>query len=91
MIEDWRREIDMIDAEIVRLINQRAVLCRKIGIFKLKKQLPVVDLQREKQILENALSKNAGFISNDALERIFKVLIRESRNIQIEAQSLEKL
>lgn len=86
-IEDWRQEIDRIDTEIVRLINRRAIFCRKIGIFKSKMKLPIVDLQRESEILKKAVSKNSGFISDEGLERIFKVLIRESRNIQVEAQS----
>jgi chorismate mutase len=33
-LEDWRKEIDSIDAEIVRLVSQRAKIAQKIGVLK---------------------------------------------------------
>ncbi len=89
-IEDWRKMIDEIDSGIVKLINERAVLCRKIGAYKRSLGLPVIDLKREQEILRNALSQSQGFISDEGLERIFRVVIKESRKIQIEAQALDE-
>lgn len=89
-IEDWRKMIDEIDAEIVKLINERAILCRKIGAYKRSLGLPVIDLKREQEILRNVLSQNKGFISDEGLERIFRAVIRESREIQIEAQAVDE-
>ncbi|RMG01126.1 MAG: chorismate mutase [Acidobacteria bacterium] len=85
-IEDWRRMIDEVDRQIVELINKRAMLCRKIGHVKHELGLPVIDLSREREIINNALANNSKFISDEGLERIFRVLIKESRNIQVEAQ-----
>jgi|GEM_PF-1272139 len=86
-LDDWRIEIDRIDAEIVRLLNQRARLCRKIGKWKRKIGLPIVDLEREEMILRNALIKSEGAVSDLGLTRIFCEIIRESRNLQVEAQA----
>jgi chorismate mutase/prephenate dehydratase len=86
-LDDWRMEIDKIDAEIVRLLNQRAKLCRKIGNWKREIGLPIVDLERERMILRNALLNNEGAVSDLGITRIFREIIRESRSLQVEAQT----
>lgn len=86
-LEDWREEIDSIDAEIVRLINQRAKIARKIGILKATAGLPVIDAGREEAILRNVTAKNQDGLAGEAIVRIFRGIIRESRQVQIETQS----
>lgn len=85
-LEDWRDEIDSIDAEIVRLVNQRAKIAQKIGVLKASAGLPIVDLSREDAILRKTTARNQGILTNDAIVRIFRGIIRESRQIQVEAQ-----
>lgn len=86
-LDEWRNEIDAIDAEIVNLINQRARVAQKIGILKAKAGLPIVDLEREEAILRNACARSKGILGNDSIARIFKRIIQESRQIQVEAIS----
>ena len=45
-IEDWRAEIDAIDNELLRLINQRARLAMKVGSLKKSAGLPLSDPDR---------------------------------------------
>ncbi|HVE58723.1 MAG TPA: chorismate mutase [Pyrinomonadaceae bacterium] len=85
-LEDWRNEIDSIDAEIVRLINQRAKIAQKIGVLKASAGLPIVDETREDAILRKAAGGNKGVLKNEAIIRIFRGIIRESREIQVETQ-----
>jgi chorismate mutase-like protein len=84
-LDEWRNEIDAIDAEIVNLISQRARVAQKIGILKAKAGLPIVDSEREEAILRNACARNKGVLENDSIVRIFKRIIQESRQIQVEA------
>ena len=83
-LEDWRNEIDSIDAEIVCLIKQRAKIARKIGVLKATAGLPVVDLEREDAILRNVAARSHDVLEKEAIIRIFRGIIRESRQIQVE-------
>jgi chorismate mutase/prephenate dehydratase len=84
-LDEWRDEIDAIDAEIVNLVNRRARIAQKIGILKAKAGLPIVDLEREEAILRNACAHSKDVLENDSIMRIFKRIIQESRQIQVEA------
>ena len=86
-LEDWRSEIDLIDEEIIRLVNQRAKIAEKIGVLKSAAGLPVVDAGREDAILRNVVTKNKGVLKNEAIVGIFRGIMRESRQIQVETQT----
>jgi chorismate mutase-like protein len=86
-LEDWRKEIDSIDARIVRLVNQRAKVVQKIGVLKATAGLPIVDSGREDAILRNVITRNQGVLTNEAIVRIFRGIICESRRIQVETQA----
>lgn len=86
-LADWRKEIDAIDEEIVRLINRRSKAVREVGILKAKANLPIVDLEREGEILRNACAASGGELSDDSLARIFRKIIQESRELQIQTKT----
>ncbi len=46
-IEDWRAEIDAIDGELLRLLNQRATLAIKVGQAKELAGVALCDRIRE--------------------------------------------
>ncbi|MEP6900311.1 MAG: chorismate mutase [Actinomycetota bacterium] len=87
-LEDWRKEIDSIDAEIIRLVNERAKIAQNIGVLKAAAGLPIVDARREEVILRKVAASNQGVLTNDAMVRIFRGIIRESRQIQAEKQNI---
>ena len=86
-LEDWRKEIDSIDEEIVRLISRRAEIALKIGALKAAAGLPVVDTAREDEILRSAARRSKGVLKREAMVRIFRAVIRESRNVQAETRA----
>ena len=55
-----------------------------MGIAGLKKQrgLPIQDLKREREILENVMRDNQGPLSNEALIRIFNGIMEEHRKLE---------
>ncbi|MBA3634328.1 MAG: chorismate mutase [Acidobacteria bacterium] len=84
-LEEWRNEIDSIDAEITRLVNHRAMIARQIGVLKAKAGLPTVDAEREEAVMKNVCSQNTGALKDEAVVRIFRRIIHESRQMQIES------
>ena len=81
-LEEFRGQMDKLDASIVALLNRRAMLARKIGRIKLAAGLPVVDPEREETVLRGVLSRNSGAIDNQALARLYREILGESRRIQ---------
>jgi chorismate mutase len=81
-IEDWRAEIDMIDQEIIRLLNMRAKLAVKIGAAKMTSGLPIGDPGREQDVINRALNGNSGPLDEQAVDKIFRQIISESRRVE---------
>lgn len=81
-IEDWRVEIDKIDAELLRLLNARAEIAVRVGETKRVAGLSVCDRGREREVIERARANNRGPLDDEAVARLFRAVIRESRQLQ---------
>lgn len=81
-IEHWRKEIDEVDAELLRLLNVRARLALKVGALKKAKNLPFCDPDREEYVLTRLRHLNTGPLDDRAVYKLFRRIIRESRRIQ---------
>lgn len=81
-IEDHRAEIDLLDAQLLTLLNRRAEVARELGKLKLHCGLPLCDRPRELQVLRHVQASNAGPLDNHSVNRIFRLVIRESRRLQ---------
>ena len=81
-IDDYRREINRLDSELLRIFNERASLALKIGEIKKELGLPVYDPEREKRIFQAMSGANRGPLENDAIIRLFERVIDESRRLE---------
>ena len=81
-ISDWRRKIDELDEQIVRLINQRAEAAQAIGALKQSASLPVYEPQREQSVFEHVRKSNAGPLSDVEIVDIYQRIIDVMRAIQ---------
>lgn len=81
-IQDLRERIDAIDAEILRLLSERAGCAVEIGHFKAEAGLPVYDPQREAGLLTRLAAANPGPLSADAVRDIFAGIVRACRNLE---------
>ena len=81
-IEDWRVEIDKIDAELLRLLNARAEIAVRVGESKREAGLSVLNRGREREVIGRARRDNRGPLDDEAVERLFRAVIRESRRLQ---------
>ncbi len=81
-IEYWRKEIDGIDDELLRLLNMRARLALKVGALKKTANLPICDPVREHSVLARLKTLNSGPLDEHAVGKLFRRIIRESRRIE---------
>jgi chorismate mutase len=81
-IEYWRAEIDETDRELLRLLNRRARLAMKVGALKREAGLPCCDPERERAVLKDLQTANAGPLNALAITKVFRRIIRESRDME---------
>ena len=81
-IEDWRNEIDIIDEQLVRLLNERAKCAIELGRLKREMGLAIYSPDREKQVIEHVTLINRGPLDAKAIRRLFERIIDESRRIE---------
>ena len=81
-LEALRGEINKLDNELARLLNQRARLSLAIGAHKAEHQEPTHRPFREEAILERLVLANAGPLSPAQLRAIFREILSVSRQLQ---------
>ena len=80
-LDDWRRQIDALDTELLRLLNQRAAIACEIAVVKVASGLPAYDGNRESQVLARVAEKNAGPLDQQSVTAIFRGIIGETRRL----------
>ena len=70
-LEAWRRRIDLIDEQLMRLLNSRSACAVEIGKIKRALGLPVYSPEREAAILERVMRDNPGPLDPLAVRRVF--------------------
>lgn len=80
--DDWRKRIDEIDQQLLKLLNERSQCAVEIG--HLKKQLHMAAWQpaREAEILRNVVQSNPGPLDDAAIRRLFERIIDEARALE---------
>ena len=84
-IEDLRNRIDLIDAQLVRLLNVRVACAVEVGRLKHEAGLAVYQPDREAQVLSGvrrAATELAGPLTAEAVVRIFERIIDEARRAE---------
>lgn len=84
-IEELRNRIDLIDAQLVRLLNVRVACAVEVGRLKHEMGLAVYQPEREAQVLNGvrrAATELAGPLTAEAVVRIFERIIDEARRAE---------
>lgn len=61
---ELRKEIDQIDRQLVQLFEKRMKVSTEIAEYKLANNLPVLDAQREKMVI----NKNISYLNDRTLD-----------------------
>ena len=77
-----RKRIDELDAELLKLLNERAKCVVKIGAIKQKKESKVVGPQREKELLNRLTTLNNGPMTKKMVHRLFQELNDTLKELQ---------
>ena len=82
-LKDLRNKIDQIDQELVTLIEQRLEVVKQIGEYKKKHNLPILDQNREQEVLD----KNSKYLSNESNKEAYLEIMK---NIMDVSKKIEK-
>jgi chorismate mutase len=55
-LEDWRKQIDDIDAQVLQLLAKRRHIVLEIGEYKKEHGLPPLDAKRWEQVLQSKMT-----------------------------------
>lgn len=83
-IAEWRKKIDEIDRQIIRLINERAKCAQEIGKLKRNTDMPIYEPDRERIIFENVRRENSGPLPDLEVRHIYERIIDVMRKLQKE-------
>jgi chorismate mutase len=81
-LEAWRRRIDTIDEQLMRLLNSRCACAVEVGRIKRALGLAIYSPEREASILERIVRDNPGPLEPTAVRRVFERIIDEARRLE---------
>jgi chorismate mutase / prephenate dehydratase len=77
-LESLRRQIDTVDEQIVRLLNERAKVVVEVGKIKRESNAPIYAPDREKAVLEKIAMLNHGPLPDRCLHAVYRELMSGS-------------
>ena len=77
-LQSLRQQIDSLDAQIVKLLNDRANVVVDIGKLKQQTNAPIYAPDREKAVLQKVRSLNMGPLPDRCLEAVYRELMSGS-------------
>ena len=81
-IGDWRRKIDEIDTVLLQLLNLRTEFAVEVARLKEEEGLALCAPEREQKVIAGMKNLNDGPLDGEAVTRIFRAIMDESRRIQ---------
>lgn len=82
-LEDWRKQIDLLDEELLGVLAKRINLVREIGKFKRANHLSPLDKKRWRQVLESQLTKAQSLnLSKNFIKKIYDQIHKYALEIE---------
>jgi chorismate mutase/prephenate dehydratase len=81
-LKEYRAKIDQLDERIVKTLNERAKLSQKIGELKNKEKRSIYSAEREQQVLKRVKDMNAGPMTGEALDAIYREIMSASLSLE---------
>ncbi len=84
-LENFRREIDVLDSRIIEALGNRLDICRQIAHLKKEQFIPMMQHGRIEEVRRHCEDLClAHGVSNDLVEAIYRLIISESCQIENE-------
>jgi len=81
-LEEYRRQIDEIDGQLVKLFLRRWELTGAVGRWKRERELPVLDSERERRLLAARTAMAQGTAAKAAVAGLYESILAISRRQQ---------
>ncbi|MFC7441995.1 chorismate mutase [Laceyella putida] len=81
---ELREEMNRINEQMLRLLNERAQVAVEIGEVKKRTGQPIVDGKREREIIAKMQEKNQGPVTDEQVARFFDQLFQIAKELQAE-------
>ncbi len=81
-LDALREAIDRVDGELLDRLNERARLAQRVGEWKKRNTAPVMRPEREAQVVAALRARNAGPLSGDAIEAVWREIISGCRDLE---------
>ncbi len=89
-LNELRKQLDEIDAQMVALTEQRLQICEQVAQYKIANHRPVLDETREKQKIAAVRELTQDNRYKDAVAHLFKQIMEDSRALQTKILEAEK-
>lgn len=83
MLDQLREQIDAVDNELIKLLNQRMEYVKKVGELKRNDNSAIYRPEREKAIVDRLEANSNGILNRAAIEAIFFEIFAVSRNYEL--------
>ena len=81
-LDNIRQEIDQIDDQIVKLLEERMHLVEDVVAYKKATEKPILDTKREEVIFEKVKSRVGNKKYEDTIVATFSDILKRSRDYQ---------
>ncbi len=84
-LNGWRDTLNIIDESIIALLGQRYKICRKVGELKKQNNIPMMQSDRVKEVIDRCmlLGRKAD-VPENLIEKLYQLIIEEACAMQIE-------
>lgn len=82
LLKSLRTNIDKLDLQILKLVNERANLASEIGTVKNHHGTEVFSPAREEEVFKNVLDSNKGPLDESTIRAVFREIMSGSRALQ---------
>jgi chorismate mutase len=83
-VQELRDRVDEVDKDLVRALNERALIVQEIMAMKAEAGSPVYDPKREEEILQRTMEYNEGPIYDTSMREIFELILHRIRDLEIQ-------
>ena len=74
-LDNIRKQIDALDSELLRLLNERADLVHEVGEIKKKDGLEIYAPEREEKLLQSLIKKSEGRLPEKSIRAIYREIM----------------
>lgn len=88
-LQQIRKEIDVVDAQMVRLFEERMELCDQVAMYKIQNGKKVLDVKREQEKIQRLQEMTEGEFNQQCVDDLFRHIMAMSRKLQYQRLAKE--